>query len=70
MTYIEKLMSAIKFDDEMLTQEEIDDLREIFIWQIEEQYCPYDMPSLKCPFSKCPYEKCHSEACWAQEIPA
>lgn len=82
MTYIEKLMSAVKFDDEMLTPCEIERLSGIIASEIADIDCPYMYGLLR----KCGAEVPEGiketgnpgdcgmdgdcEACWAQEIPA
>ena len=49
MTYIEKLMTAIKFDDEMLTADEIGMLRGLISEQICDRYCPANIKFLQGP---------------------
>lgn len=71
MTYIKKLMSAIKFDDEMLTPREIEMLRGVIRWAIENNFCPAELTFLKGPGSaKCPFlkakEGCEGR-CWNEE---
>ena len=75
MTYIEKLMSAIKFDDEMLTQEEIERLRVGASEGIVSAYCPYMFGLLRKSGAKVPEKTAFTcdfegacEDCWAQEI--
>ena len=77
MTYIEKLMSAVKFDDEMLTQEEIGRLRESISERITLSFCPVmfellrrrgaKMPEIFKDLGECGFEGM-CEDCWAQEI--
>lgn len=72
MTYIEKLMSAIKFDDEMLTPGEIEMLRGVIRWPIEDNFCPAEFAFLKGPGTqKCPFlrakEGCEGR-CWNEEV--
>lgn len=80
MTYIEKLMSAIKFDKEMLTPNDIVRLREIISSELTDMDCPCKYELLR----KCGAEipegfretgnpgKCEfaggCELCWSQEI--
>lgn len=79
MTYIEKLMSAVKFDDEMLTQEEKGRLREGAAEGIIEAHCPYMFSLLRKCGAKIPDKMKDTgapdcdfdgacEDCWAQEI--
>lgn len=81
MTYIEKLVSAVKFDDEMLTREEIERLREGASEGIIGAHCPYMFSLLRKCGAKLPNKtaatgapdcdfKGACEDCWAQEIPA
>lgn len=70
MTYIEKLMSAIKFDEELLKPDEIKMLREIIGWLIRSQFCPSNITFLKGPGPN----KCHLldvesclDQCWDTE---
>lgn len=46
MTYLEKVMSAIKFDENRFKPDEIERLREIIGWQIQDQLCPSDIAFL------------------------
>lgn len=65
MTYIEKLMSAIKFDEELLKPDEIKMLRKIISWQIQDRLCPSEITFLKGPGGgKCPLLDVGS--CWDQ----
>ena len=71
MTYIEKLMSAIKFDEELLKPNEIEMLRGVIRWPIEDNFCPSEFTFLKGPgFAKCPFfkakEGCEGR-CWNEE---
>ena len=71
MTYIEKLMSAVKFDEELLTTGEIETLRDIISWQIQDQLCPSDIAFLKAPaLNVCPHLKVNgcSAQCWETEV--
>ena len=80
MTYIEKLMSAIKFDEELLKQEEIERLRVGASEGIVRAYCPYMFGLLRISGAKLPEEiaatgdpdDCSFEGtcedCWEQEI--
>lgn len=46
MTYLEKVLSAIKFDESLFKADEIERLREIIGWQIQDQLCPSDIAFL------------------------
>lgn len=70
MTYIEKLMSAIKFDEELLKPNEIEMLRKIISWQIQDRLCPSEIAFLKGPGpNKCPLRDVGScrDQCWDTE---
>lgn len=65
MTYLEKVMSAIRFDTERLSAYEIEKLREIIGWQICSQLCPSDITFLKGPGpNSCVFRA--AGACWDQ----
>lgn len=65
MTYLEKVLSAIRFDTERLTANEIETLRKIIGWQICSQLCPSEITFLKGPGGgKCPLLDVGS--CWDQ----
>ena len=65
MTYLEKVMSAIRFDENIFKPDEIETLREIIGWQIRSQLCPSDITFLKGPGpDKCPLLDVGS--CWDQ----
>ncbi len=49
MTYLEKLMTAIRFDDEMLTADEIKKLRVIIRGWLCIRLCPSDIKFLQGP---------------------
>lgn len=49
MTYLEKLMTAIRFDDEMLTADEIEKLRGIISGELCIRICPSDIKFLEGP---------------------
>lgn len=73
MTYLEKVLSGIRFDDELFTASEIETLREILSWQIQDQLCPADIAFLRGPGA----EKCAdldvgncSGQCWNTEAAA
>lgn len=71
MTYLEKVMSAIRFDTERLSSYEIERLREIIGWQIRSQLCPSDITCLKGPGpGKCPLLDVGScrDQCWDMEV--
>ena len=80
MTYIEKLMLAVKFDEELLTQEEIERLRVGASEGIVSAYCPYMFGLLRKSGAKLPEEIAATgdpdgcsfegacEDCWEQEI--
>lgn len=80
MTYIEKLMSAVKFDDEMLTQEEIERLRVGASVGVVSAYCPYMFGLLRNGGAKVPEKTASTgdpdgcdfegtcEDCWEREI--
>lgn len=73
MTYLEKVMSAIRFDTERLSAYEIERLREIIGWQIRSQLCPSDITFLKGPGpNKCPLLDVGScrDQCWDTEAAA
>lgn len=49
MTYLEKVLSAIRFDENIFKPDEIETLREIIGWQIQDQLCPADIAFLRGP---------------------
>lgn len=73
MTYLEKVMSAIRFDENIFKPDEIETLREIIGWQIRSQLCPSDITCLKGPGpGKCPLLDVGScrDQCWDTEAAA
>ena len=78
MTYIEKLMSAVKFDDEMLTGEDIKRLKTHLRDIVTEADCPEMYESLRKYGAPGPVQLENEdygcefaggcELCWAQEI--
>ena len=73
MTYLEKVLSAIKFDESRFKPDEIERLREIIGWQIRSQLCPSDITFLKGPGpNKCPLRDVGScwDQCWDTEAAA
>lgn len=73
MTYLEKVLSAIKFDENRFKPDEIEKLREIIGWQIRSQLCPSDITLLKgpCPNS-CAFRAAGAcrDQCWDTEAAA
>ena len=68
MTYLEKVLSAIKFDESLFKADEIEKLREIIGWQIRSQLCPSDITFL----NKCSLRDMGScrDQCWDTEAAA
>ena len=73
MTYLEKVLSAIKFDESRFKADEIERLREIIGWQIQDQFCPSDIAFLgyECaPPCRCLcVNECKGQ-CWDREAAA
>ena len=68
MTYIEKVMQAVKFDKELLTEEQADQLKETFQPAIGTNFCPGDF-IIGGPMqvkNTCP-KSIHCWCCWTQE---
>lgn len=67
MTYIEKIMQAIKVDRELLSEEAARRLKEVLIrLTIMEDTCPGSFfSSVPCPLESTPKMSC--EDCWKQE---
>lgn len=73
MTYLEKVLSGIKFDENLFKPDEIEKLREIIGWQIQDQLCPSDIAFLgyECaPPCRCLYANECKGQCWDEEAAA
>ena len=73
MTYLEKVLSAIKFDESRFKPDEIERLRKIIGWQIRSQLCPSDITFLKGPGpSDCAFRAAGAcrDQCWDTEAAA
>ena len=68
MTYLEKVMQAVKLDKELLTEEQADQLKETFQPAIGTNFCPGDF-IIGGPMqvkNTCP-NSIHCWCCWTQE---